>query len=118
MSLSRRVIVLASVTGVTAAGVISLDGLKLLGPYYTPTPYDDLLHLLPNREMGKIVGRAFLTNRPKFTPANAATKLRAHVQRPLTQVLAEEVRHDELSMAGGWIMPATLLGLCALAATT
>ena len=119
MNLSRRATVLAAAAGLAAAGAVAFEASHLLGKHYPPTPYDDLLALLPERDVAKTVGRTFLSQHTDFSPKRAANALRGHLaKRDLPSLLTEEIGHGELSVAGGWIMPATLLGLCALAART
>jgi hypothetical protein len=119
MNLSRRATVLATAVGLGVAATVAFEVSYLFGTHYPPTPYDDLLALLADRDAAKTVGRTFLSQHPGFSPKTAAQALRGHLRkRDLPSLLTEEIGHGELSVAGGWIMPATLLGLCALAAGT
>jgi hypothetical protein len=103
---------------VVAAGAIAYGSWRLVGRHYPPTPYDDLLALLPDRESARRLGAAFLAEHTNFTTVNAAKALRRHISgQPLTTVLENEIAAGRLTQAGHWVIPETLAGLCALAAT-
>lgn len=114
---SRRGAIGAVVAAAAGAAAIGYGGWRLFGRHYAPTPYDDLLTQLPDRDMAMPIGRAFLATHANFTTTQAAAALRARLHnRDLAAVSISEIARGELSVAGGWMMPATLLGLCALAA--
>jgi hypothetical protein len=119
MNASRRVIVLAGAgAGVLAAGAIAYESWRLLARHYPPTPYDDLLSLLPDREAARRLGGAFLSEHTNFTAHYAANALRKHIAgRALPDVLDSEIAAGALTEARHWLVPETLAGLCALAAT-
>ncbi|MBV9572148.1 MAG: hypothetical protein JO056_12990 [Alphaproteobacteria bacterium] len=117
--MNRRTIVAGSAAGlaIVAAGAIALRPDRLLRKRYPPTPYDDLLGLLTDRELARQIGRVYLSGHANFTSATAAGALRKHIaHRPLEIVLTDEVASGQLVEAAHWIMPETLVGLCALAA--
>ncbi|MDE2072301.1 MAG: hypothetical protein KGJ81_02575 [Alphaproteobacteria bacterium] len=102
--------------GLAAAGGAAYKA-GLLGPFYPKTPYDDLLDLLPDRAAAITVGKAVLAREPAYLPKPAAVALRRHIGRnSLSRVLAVEVAADRLSEVDGWLLPATLADLSALAA--
>jgi hypothetical protein len=104
--------------GVLAAAAIAYESWRLLTPHYPPTPYDDLLSLLPDREAARRLGAAFLSEHTDFTARYAASALRKHIaKRPLSNVVDGEIATGALTEAGHWLVPDTLAGLCALAAT-
>ena len=118
MKASRRWI-MGGGAGVAAAIVAGVFAPQWFGKHYPPTPYDDLLALLDDREAAKLVGRAFLKSQPDFTPAKAARALRQHIgKRALSPFLEDEIALGQLTEAGRWVLPQTLVGLCALAAKT
>jgi hypothetical protein len=93
------------------------EGWRLLGKRYPPTPYDDLLYQLPDREAARELGRAFLSQHSSFTLPHAASALRKRIgSNPLAAVLASEIAAGDLVETGHWLLPETLAGLCALAA--
>jgi hypothetical protein len=120
MNASRRSVVNAGLgLAAIAAGMLTYEAVHHLGKHYPPTPYDDLLALLPDREAAKAVGVAFLKDHPDFTAKDAAAALRKHIgKQPLDAVLEAEIAAGALTEAGHWEIPQTLAGLCALAAKT
>jgi hypothetical protein len=109
-------------TGVAAAAVAAalagtLKFLHPFSPHYAPTPYDDLLAQLTDRETGARLGKAVLASMPGFDLKTAAEKLRAG-PRSLTEAVAADARGDELANVDGWLLPQSLALLCAVAAKT
>lgn len=116
--MNRRAIIAsgAAVVGIVA-GAVALRPDRLFRKRYPPTPYDDLLELLPDRALARQIGQAYLKSHANFTPANGARALRLHIAgRPLDTVLSGEISNGQLVEAARWIMPETVVGLCALAA--
>ena len=116
MKPNRRLIVggAAGVSAVIIAGVFAPQWLR---ERYPPTPYDDLLSLLEDRDAAKKIGRRFLKQYTNFTAAKAAHALRQRVgKRTLASVLENEIANGQLTEADHWVLPQTLVGLCALAA--
>jgi hypothetical protein len=102
--------------GLAAAGGGAYEA-GLFGPFYPRTPYDDLLRLLPDRGYAIAIGKAVLTNARAYRAKSAAATLRHRIgRRPLSRVLAGEIATDQLTEVDGWLLPATLAGLSALAA--
>jgi hypothetical protein len=118
--MNRRNVVAFVGSGIAvAAGALGYEAWRVFSKHYPPTPYDDLLDLLSDREAAKRVGAAFLSEHPDFTPADTARALRRRIShRSLGGVLEDEIRASELTEAGHWLFPQTLAGLCALAAKT
>jgi hypothetical protein len=113
----RKVIGATAGVVVLAAAGAGYEVWRGFGKRYPPTPYDDLLSLLPDREGARQVGRAFLATNSGFMPAYAATALRQHIgHRSLMAVLNDEISTGQLAEAGHWLLPQTFVGLCALAA--
>jgi hypothetical protein len=118
MKTSRRSMLFAG-AGAAALGTggIAYESWRLLVRRYPPTPYDDLLSLLPDREAARRLGSAFLSEHSNFTPRHAAKALRERIAgQPLLTVLDREIGTGGLTEAGHWLVPQTLAGLCALAA--
>ena len=109
-------------TGVVAAGVAAaLAGtFRFLHPFsrrYPPTPYDDLLGQLTDRETAARLGTTMLAGIPGFDLKAMAAKLRARLgARGIGEAVQADASADALRDVGGWIVPETLALLCAVAA--
>ena len=116
MKVSRRDAMIAGggAAVLVAAGV---GGRFLLRRRHAPSPYDDLLALLDDRDADAQIGETVLAEVEEFDPKAVADELRARIaKRPLATVLAEDVADGRIVEAGGWVLPETLGLLCALAA--
>jgi hypothetical protein len=107
-------------TGVVAAGVAAaLAGMfRFLHPFsrrYPPTPYDDLLGQLTDRETAARLGKTVLADMPGFDLKAAAAELRAG-PHSLADAVAMDTRNDRLANVDGWLLPQSLALLCAVAA--
>lgn len=104
--------------GIAVASGVAFEA-DLFGPSYSKSPYDDLLRLLPDRAQAQAIGLAVLADSPAFEAKVTATHLRGKIgHRPLDAVLTSDIESDDLTEAKGWVLPATLAQLCALAAET
>lgn len=114
---SRRNVLLATAgAGVLAAAALGYEAVRLIARP-PPSPYDDLLSLLPDRDSARTVGLAYLSEHPHFDSTTAAHLLRKEIgSRPLAAVLQTDVIQDRVVEAGHWLMPDTLVLLSALAA--
>ena len=116
--LSRRTVVAAG--GIAAALGVTALGLTLpqwLGRRYAPTPYDDLLATLVDREQATRLGAVARATLPTFSPRAAARELRQRFeQRNLAEVLDADIREGRIAEIGGWLLPDSLAQLCTLAA--
>jgi hypothetical protein len=114
--LTRRNIVIGA-GGVVVLAAATFEGSRLLRKHYAPSPYDDLLALLDDRDADAQIGEAVLADIDDFDPKLAAEELREQIaKRPLVQVAIEDVGEGRLLEANGWVIPETLALLCALAA--
>ncbi len=116
IQVSRRNAMIAIGVGVTgiAAGV---GGRMLLRKRYAPSPYDDLLVQLNDRDAAAQIGETVLAEVEEFEPTALADQLRARInKRPLAVVMAEDAHEGRVLEGGGWVLPETLGLLCALAA--
>jgi hypothetical protein len=116
--LSRRTMVAGG--GIAAAlGAIAV-GLTLprwFGPRYAPSPYDDLMGALVDREQAARLGFAARAALPHFSARAAARELRQRFeQRNLAEVLDADIREGRIAEVGGWLLPDSLAQLCTLAA--
>jgi hypothetical protein len=115
---SRRTMILgggvAAALGATALG-LTLP--KLLRRHYPPTSYDDLLQRLTDRDAAARVGQAVRESGGGFDETKAARQLRQRFeQRDLAEVMDADTAEGRVAEAGGWVMPQSLVELCALAA--
>jgi hypothetical protein len=116
--LSRRTMVagggIAAALGATALG-LTLP--QWLGRRYAPTPYDDLLATLVDRDQAARLGDVARSALPKFSARAAARELRQRFeQRNLAEVLDADIREGRIAEVGGWLLPDSLAQLCTLAA--
>lgn len=116
MKINRRDAIVAG-AGTVALVAAGLGGRLLLRKRHAPSPYDDLLGLLNDRDAGAQIGETVLAEEEEFDPTAAADHLRARIgKRPLSAVLVEDVDTGHVLEASGWVLPETLGLLCALAA--
>jgi hypothetical protein len=95
----------------------SVGGRLLLRKRYAPTPYDDLIALVDDRDAAAQIGETVLAEVEDFEPVAKAADLRTRIAgRPLAAVLTEDAGEDRLVEGGGWVLPETLGLICALAA--
>lgn len=116
MTITRRDALIAGggATAVVAAGIAVRF---LLRRRYAPSPYDDLLSLVENRDAAAQLGETVLADQAAFEPEQTALQLRKHIAgRPLAIVTADDVAQGHVAEAGGWVLPETLALICALAA--
>jgi hypothetical protein len=108
---------IAGVAGLAIAGAALVEAPKLFAPHYPPSPYDDLLAQLPDRESAARIGAAYLAGHRPFNPAGAAGDLRQRIaSHSFAAVLESDLAEAHMAEAHGWVLPETLLALCALAA--
>lgn len=116
MKLSRRNILIGA-GGVAVVAGVGIEGRRLLRKRYAPSPFDDLLMHLDNRDADAQIGEAVLSGQGNFDAAAVAADLR---QRLKTGGLAEAAVKDaagrRLIEARGWVLPESEALLCALAA--
>lgn len=116
MRLSRRQALYLGGSAVALLGA-GLTGRKLLRKRFAPTPYDDLLALLKDRDAAAQIGETVLVQVPNLVPVELAHTLRQHIaQRPVADVCAADAAQGRILEAAGWVMPQTLGLVCALAA--
>ncbi len=113
---TRRNIVVAGVGAVVLAAA-TFEARHLLRKHYAPSPYDDLLTLLGDRDADAQIGEAVLAEIENFDPKAVADELRAGLQHhSLAQAVADDSVEGRVVEANGWVLPETLALLCALAA--
>ncbi|MDE2134632.1 MAG: hypothetical protein KGM97_04365 [Alphaproteobacteria bacterium] len=111
----RRIVMGAGGAAVLAA--TAFEGRRLLRKRYAPTPYDDLLALLDDRDADAQIGEAVLAGVEGFDAKAASAGVRQRLARhTLAQAVGADAAEGRLLEASGWVMPQTLALLCALAA--
>lgn len=115
---SRRTMVVGGgVAAALGAAALGLTLPRLFGRRYAPTPYDDLLAQLVDRDAAARVGAAVRAAEPNFNTKAAARELRQRFeQRNLAEVIDADIREGRVAEVSGWVLPESLAQLCALAA--
>jgi hypothetical protein len=105
-------------TGVTVAAVAAAGGaawrFHLFGRYYPPTPYDDLLKQIADREPARIFGQAALRTMPDTNAASLARTLRG--QGSLAARATSDPAEGQVAEISGWVVPESVARYAALAA--
>lgn len=78
--LTRRNVVIGA-GGAVLLTAAAYEGVHLLRKRHPPSPYDDLLHRLDNRDADAPLGEAVLADIDDFDAKLAAAKLRARLER-------------------------------------
>ena len=113
---------LSGLLGLAAlAGIAALEAPRLFprlfARRYPPTPFDDLLALLPDRESAARLGAVLVRGQPHDNARSMAARLRRKIGgHSLAIAIADDLAHDRLVEAEGWLLPESLAELCALAA--
>jgi hypothetical protein len=111
----RNIVIGAGGAAVIVAG--GIGGHYLLKKRYAPSPYDDLLVLLQDRDADAQIGETVLADIDDFNPTETADDLRARIKgHKLAEVVTADAAAGRLVEADGWVLPETLGLLCALAA--
>ncbi|HEY2009228.1 MAG TPA: hypothetical protein VGH23_09585 [Rhizomicrobium sp.] len=107
----------ALIGGVVAAGAAMMAGVyrftDLFVKHYPPTPYDDLLGQLTDREQAAKLGAKV----GAFDVPVRAAQLRASLQgQTLTAMAGADIAASRMVEVDGWVLPQTVAWLSALAA--
>jgi hypothetical protein len=103
----------AALLAVAGAGY---EARRLLVHPYPPTPYDDVLGQLIDRDAAARLGRATAPALPRFAPAPAAARLRQRLgHHGLTAAAVADAQEGRTVEADGWILPESLALVSALA---
>ena len=116
--ISRRTVVAGGGVAATLFAVaLGLTLPKLFGRRYAPTPYDDLLAQLVDRDEAARVGAVVRIAEPGFNAKAVARELRQRFeQRNLAEVSDADIREGRVAEVNGWVLPESLAQLCTLAA--
>jgi hypothetical protein len=116
MKLSRRTILIGT-GSVAVLGGFGFEASRLLRKRYAPTPFDDLLSQLDDRDAYAQVGEAVLAGRRRFDAMAVAEGLRQKLKgSDLATVAVRDAASRTLLEAQGWVLPESEALLCALAA--
>lgn len=113
--MNRRSILAGLATVVAAAAGGVAWKLHLFKKRYAPTPYDDLLNQIVDRDAASRLGTAVAQSRPDLTAQNLAQRLRQSANT-LAGRAARDASQNRLIEAGGWIVPESVGLYSALAA--
>ena len=116
--MKRRAILLGggAVLATVADGIAAWK-LRLFKPHYPPTPYDDVLNRLDDREWARKFGAQALKTMPDFAPAAAAARLRTLLGNDTLEAAAlRDAQADRLVEAANWLVPESVALIAALAA--
>jgi hypothetical protein len=105
------------IAGIAAAGIVLAAGVyrftDLFVKHYPPTPYDDLLGKLTDREQAARLGAKVTA----FDLQGRVAQLRASLHnRSLTAAANADIAAGRMAEVEGWVLPQTLVSLSALAA--
>jgi hypothetical protein len=107
----------AAIVGLGVAAVLVMKAPAFFGPHYPPSPFDDLLSRLPDREGARRLGSAVLAQQKSFDTRTAVRQLRARFRSSsLSDAMTSDLRQDRLIEVHGWVLPEALTTLCAIAA--
>lgn len=113
MRITRRGLSLGA-AALAAAGAGALGYGRIFAKHYAPTPYDDLLHQIVDREPAALLGKAAAQ-----IPGQDVATLAAKLRQP-GFALKDRARNDagagRVMEAGGWVVPETVAFYSALAA--
>jgi hypothetical protein len=115
----RRTLLAGLGAMIVAAAAGTVWKLRPLRKHYAPTPYDDLLTRLDDREWAARFGVAALAALPEFTLQTGAAKLRARLGKDSLQKAAfADAAAGRLLDVGGWLVPECVVLMAALAKST
>jgi hypothetical protein len=111
--MTRRGVLAGLLAAVVAAAGGAAWKLHLFGKHYPPTPYDDLLNQIADREPAILFGRAAGKSLP------GAMQLAAQLRRDgrtLSVRATDEPAEAQIAEVAGWVVPQSVALFAALAA--
>ena len=106
--------------GLAAAAVAALGSaawkFHIFAKHYAPTPYDDLLGQIVDRQPAARLGAVALRTMPDFHLQRLAADLR-QPGRELARRAPLDAGQNRLFEAGGWVLPESVALYAALAAS-
>jgi hypothetical protein len=118
--MKRRAILLGggAVLATAAGGAVAWK-LRLFGPHYPPTPHDDVLNRLDDREWARKFGAQAIKTMPEASADATAARLRTLLGGgTLQQAAARDAGESRVTEAAGWLVPESVALMSALAAKT
>lgn len=116
--MKRRAILLGggAVLATAAGGAVAWN-LRLFGPHYPPTPYDDVLNRLDDREWARKFGAQAIKTMPEASADATAARLRTLMgSGTLQQSASRDAEEGRLTEAAGWLVPESVAQMAILAA--
>jgi hypothetical protein len=108
---------LGAMAGAAVIGGAAYEGVQLWDRH--TGLYGDLLASLGRRHQAVLIGKAALSDMPKFHAAEAARELRRALDSSsLAALLTADAVAGRMVEAQGWVLPETLARICAVAAAT
>jgi len=105
-----------AIAGVVAAAAAATAGLyrftNLFVKHYAPTPYDDVLAQLVDREQAARLGAGIPGT---LNPATLAARLRSGLKPGLAAAAEADVAAGRMTEVDGWVLPESVALLAALA---
>ena len=112
----KRRALIAGLGALALAGGGAIWKLRPFHKRYPPTPYDDVLGKLDDREWAAKFGVAVLAAMPAFIPAKSAVRLRVLLAKDSLQTVAlRDAEAGRLMEVVGWLVPETVALITALA---
>ncbi len=111
--MKRRTLIASVAAGSAAVAAGLYRFTDLFVKHYPPSPYDDVLAALADREQAAKLG-ALVSGAP--APQALATKLRVAIKPGLTAAAKADATSGRLTEVGGWVVPESVALLSALAA--
>jgi hypothetical protein len=103
--------------GIVLLGDLVFEVPRLLTRRYPPSPYDDLLSQLGDRESAARLGKAVLATEPHFNGGSAAQALRQSAAKgSLRTGIDGDLASGRVVEIHGWLLPQTLVTVSAIAA--
>jgi hypothetical protein len=114
----RRRGVIAGLAGLGAMAAASLYRFTdIFVKHYPPTPYDDVLARLEDREQAAKLGAVALKDQPNFDTEASAQRLRAALEHGnFREVVLADAETGRVQLVQGWVLPQSVAVLSAIAA--
>ncbi len=113
----RRTLLLGGSAAVLAAAGGAAWQANLFGKHYAPTPYDDVLGRLRDRDAMQAFGALALKSAPDFTPDAAAARLRILLASDSLETSAlRDAAEGRVVEAANWLAPESMALMAMLAA--